>query len=77
MNGFLLALIPSHFYYARSCFNRFLCIQTLRKVNRREARTPLLMGPRIADYSQSNACRRPISPPTTLAGGIKSEKLPK
>lgn len=70
MNGFLLALIRSHFYYASPGFNRFLCIQTLRKVNRQEAGPALLMGP--ADYSQSNA---PSS--TTLAGGIKSEKLPK
>ena len=45
MDRFLLPLIRSHFYYASPNFNRFLCIQSLRKVNRREMRDRYLMGP--------------------------------
>lgn len=77
MNGFLLALIRSHFYYARPCFNRFLCIQTLRKVNRREARDRLLMGPESLIIHNLMPAGDLSRPQTTLAGGIKSEKLPK
>lgn len=77
MNGFLLALIRSHFYYARPRFNRFLCIQTLRKVNRREARDRLLMGAESLIIHNLMPAGDLSRPGLHLTDSIKSEKLPK